>query len=59
LLYFIGRSLQFAALVILPLAMLSELQHQLTLGQMLTMTMFGLFLFYVGYVLQGLGGSRS
>lgn len=53
--YFLGRAMQFAGMVVLPLAMLMELQGQATTWQMLTMTAFGATLFALGYVISGLG----
>lgn len=54
----LGRALQFAGLVLLPMAMVLELQNQLSLWQMLTMTAFGATLFAFGYVLGGLGAGK-
>lgn len=51
----VGRLMQLAGMAVLPLAMVGELSSQLTLWQMLTMTMFGAALFYMGYILAGYG----
>jgi Flp pilus assembly protein protease CpaA len=56
--YPIARGLQIAGLIILPVAILAQLQNQLTLWQCLTMAAFGTALFYIGYLLQGLGGGK-
>ena len=55
--YQLGRTLQFAGLVILPLAVLMQIEGQLTLGKSLALSAFGVVLFSFGYVLQGLRGS--
>lgn len=57
--YQFGRALQFAGLTILPLAIFFELQHQVTLWQMLTLAAFGATLFSLGYILSGLGNRSS
>lgn len=56
--YPIARGLQVAGLIILPVAILAQLQDQLTLWQSLAMAAFGTSLFYLGYVLQGLAGGK-
>lgn len=55
--YRIGRVLQFAGLVILPVAILSELEGQVGLGRSLLIAAGGVVIFYTGYALQHGGGS--
>jgi hypothetical protein len=50
--YRLGRVLQFLGLVILPIAILSELENQLGLGQSLMLAATGALVFYIGFVLQ-------
>jgi hypothetical protein len=44
--------LQFIGLVILPIAILSELEGQLGLGQSVLLAAGGTLVFYVGYLIQ-------
>lgn len=50
--YRLARALQFIGLVILPIAILSELEHQLGLGQSVGLAVLGTFVFYLGFRLQ-------
>jgi hypothetical protein len=54
-----GRLMQFVALVILPLAMLSQLSGSITLGQMLQFLVVGVGIFTLGYLLQRYSGGAS
>jgi hypothetical protein len=54
--YQIGRLLQLAALVILPLAMVSQLSGSISLGQMLQFLFVGAGIFTLGYLLQRYSG---
>lgn len=49
----LGRFLQLAGLILLPLGILLELEHAVTLWQCLTIAAFGAALFALGYLLQG------
>jgi hypothetical protein len=55
----LGRVMQFVALVILPLAMLSQLSGSITLGQMLQFLLVGVGIFTLGYLLQRYSGGSS
>lgn len=55
----LGRLLQFAALVILPLAMLSQLSGSISLGVMLRFLFAGVVLFTIGYLLQRYSGGAA
>ncbi|MFO0944354.1 MAG: hypothetical protein U1D30_00180 [Planctomycetota bacterium] len=57
--YLIARGMQLAGLIILPIAILAQLGNQVTLWQSLTTSAFGVTLFYLGYMLQGLGSGKS
>lgn len=57
--YFVGRSLQMAGLIILPISILLELQAQVDLKQSLAVSAFGVLLFVIGYFLQGFGQRPS
>jgi len=50
--YRIARMLQVLGLVILPFAIVSELENKVRLWQSLTIAGFGALIFYVGFVLQ-------
>lgn len=50
--YAVGRSLQMLGMLILPLAIVSELQGAVSLGQSLLLAGGGALLFYVGYRIQ-------
>ncbi|HEV3235974.1 MAG TPA: hypothetical protein VGZ25_03235 [Gemmataceae bacterium] len=52
MLYKLGRLLQFAGLVVLPVAMSGELTHQLDVRQMLTLCGAGIIVFFLGWLLQ-------
>ena len=56
--YSIGRGLQMLALVILPFSILLNLQEALTLWQSLTLSSSGVLLFYIGYLMSGLGNKE-
>lgn len=44
------------ALLILPVAILAQLEGSLTLWQSLTVSAFGVLTFLLGFLLQGIGG---
>jgi hypothetical protein len=48
----IGRTLQFAGLIILPFAIASELVGRVGLGQSMLIAAAGAAVFYVGFVVQ-------
>jgi hypothetical protein len=52
----LGRLLQFAALVILPLSMMAQLSGSITLGMMLRFLFAGIVMFTIGYLLQRYSG---
>ena len=57
----IGRTLQFLALVLLPVAVIMELTGSLGrrgLSDMLVMMLFGMGIFYAGYLLQAHSGNN-
>lgn len=49
----IGKLFQFIALVLLPLAMLMQLNGRMDLRQMLMAMVFGCAAFYLGRILEG------
>ena len=55
----LGRLLQFAALVILPLAMMAQLSGSISLGMMLRFLFAGVVIFTIGYLLQRYSGSSA
>ena len=55
--YRIARSLQFFGLLILPFAIVSELENKVRLWQSLAIAAIGALIFYIGFVLQQ-GSSR-
>lgn len=50
----LGRTGQFAGLVIPALAILLELQHAISLGQMLVMLVASVCCFWIGRIVEGL-----
>lgn len=52
----LARLLQFAGLVIPPLAMVAQLSNQITAGRMLQFLVFSVCLFLAGYLLQSYRG---
>jgi hypothetical protein len=52
MLYKLGRFLQLAGLIILPIAIAGQALESLTLGQMLLLAGIGAGVFYVGWNLQ-------
>lgn len=54
--YVLGRLLQLAGLVILPLAIMAQLSGSITLGQMLQFLVAGICVFSIGYLLQTYSG---
>ncbi len=52
MLYTLARLLQFAGLVLLPVAMAGNVAESLDLRQMLTLSGVGVLLFFVGWLLQ-------
>jgi hypothetical protein len=57
--YQLGRTMQLAGLVIVPLAVMLELLRDLTLRQSLISSGFGIVLFTLGYFVAGLSKRRS
>jgi hypothetical protein len=55
MLYKVGRFLQFAGLIILPIAIAGNAANELTLGQMLTWAAVGICVFAAGWMLQQQG----
>ncbi len=55
----LGRLLQLAALVILPLSMIAQLSGSISLGQMLQFLFVGVGGFTLGYLLQRYSGGKS
>jgi hypothetical protein len=56
----LARLLQLAGLVVPPLAIVAELNHSITLSQMLGFLLVSVCLFGLGYFLQRhIGGSSS
>lgn len=55
----LGRLLQLAALIILPLAMMAQLSNAISLGVMLKFLMVGVGIFTAGYLLQRYSGGAS
>ncbi len=52
MLYTLARLLQFAGLVLLPVAMAGNVAEKLDLRQMLTLAGVGVLLFFLGWLLQ-------
>lgn len=52
MIYHVGRLMQFAALIILPLAVMGELMHQISLKTELIMASIGIAIFVLGRMLQ-------
>jgi hypothetical protein len=55
----LARLLQVAGLIILPLAMVAQLDERIRAGQMLQFMIVGACLFTVGYLLQQNTGPRQ
>jgi hypothetical protein len=55
MLYKLGRFLQFAGLVILPVAMAGNMAEKLDLKEMLMLATAGILVFAVGWLLQQAG----
>lgn len=55
----LGRLFQFAALVILPLAMMAQLSGSISLGVMLRFLFAGIVIFTIGYLLQRYSGGAT
>lgn len=53
----IGRFAQFLGLGLPAVAILLELNRTISLGQMLVLLVFAVCLFWIGRILEGLGGS--
>ena len=49
----LGKMLQMAGLVIPPLSIIAELQHSISLGQMLTFLVAAASAFWIGSILRG------
>jgi hypothetical protein len=54
--YAVARLLQLAALLILPLSIVAQLNEAISLGQMLQFLVAGVCLFTIGYLLQTYSG---
>jgi hypothetical protein len=52
----LGRLLQFAGLVIPPLAIVAQLGNSITLGQMLQFLFVAVVVFTIGYLVQRYSG---
>lgn len=50
--YRLGRFLQLVGLILLPVAMAGNVTNDLDLRQMLTLAMVGIFVFFLGWLLQ-------
>ena len=57
MLYKLGRLLQFAGLVILPVAIAGDMAEKMTLNESLTLSAVGIGVFILGWLIQG--GSRA
>jgi hypothetical protein len=55
----LGRLAQLCGLGIPALAVILELNHRITLGQMLTMLVAAVCCFWIGRILEGYGGSEA
>jgi hypothetical protein len=55
MLYRLGRVLQVAGMIILPVAIAGNVAEQVSLGTMLSLTLFGVLLFYLGREIQQAG----
>lgn len=53
--YQLGRTLQFLGLVVLPIGIAGNLAESLTLWQSLILSGAGMLIFYLGWLLQGVG----
>ena len=54
----VARLLQIVALIVPPLAIIAELNHTISLGQMLGFLVFALCLFYFANVIQARTGGE-
>lgn len=52
MLYTLARLMQFAGLLILPVAMAGQVEGQLSVRAMLTLTGIGIGVFFLGWLLQ-------
>jgi hypothetical protein len=52
MLYTLARLMQFAGLLILPVAMAGQVEGRLDLREMLTLTGVGIGVFFLGWLLQ-------
>ena len=48
-----ARALQIAAMLLLPLAMILEIAHSITVGRMLQAWVIGICLFGIGRIVEG------
>ncbi len=55
MLYKLGRVLQFAGLVILPIAIAGDMSGKVEFKQSLTMSFVGIVVFFAGWLLQQAG----
>ncbi|HVX16003.1 MAG TPA: hypothetical protein VHC22_32765 [Pirellulales bacterium] len=51
--YKIARTMQVASLMLLPLSMMLQIAHRLTVGQMLIVMVAGFCLFWIGRIVEG------
>lgn len=58
MLYNLGRFLQLAGLIILPVAMAGEASASMSLGRMLMWASIGIVVFLLGRMLQSMGKSE-
>jgi hypothetical protein len=58
MLYSIGRVLQFAGLVILPVAIAGEVAQRLDLKESLSLSALGCLAFLIGWSIQQFGAKR-
>lgn len=59
MLYNVGRFLQLAGLIILPIAMAGEAAESMTLGRMLMWACVGIIVFMIGRYLQSASGKEE
>ena len=58
MLYNLGRFLQLAGLLVLPIAMAGEIAESMSLGRMLTWACVGIVIFFAGWMLQQSSGKK-
>ena len=57
MLYSLGRLLQFAGLIIIPVALAGNALERLDLKEMLSLAGVGMMVFFIGYMIQQWGKS--